>query len=80
MREMKDDSMVIVRTTGVNWICYGSETWCSTPLFSGDMVGVAGAAMEFAKIGSSEDGGCRGRIGCCRDEKRNYNRCVKKRT
>ncbi|QCD82348.1 hypothetical protein DEO72_LG2g2684 [Vigna unguiculata] len=39
-----------------------NETWCSTPLFSGDMVGVAGAAMEFAKICSSEDGGCRGRI------------------
>jgi len=62
------------------WICYGSETWCSTPLFSGDMVGVVGAAMEFAQICSSEDGGCRGQIGCCRDEKWKYNRCVKKRT
>ncbi|QCE03489.1 hypothetical protein DEO72_LG8g1513 [Vigna unguiculata] len=71
MREMENDSIVIVRT---------SETWCSTPLFSGDMVGVVGAAMEFAQICSSEYGGYRGRIGCCRDEKWNYNRCVKKRT
>jgi len=37
--------------------------------FMVDMVGVASAAMEFAQIFSSEDGGCRGRIGCCRDEK-----------
>ena len=28
-----------------------------------DMVGVTGAAMEFAQICSNEDGGCRGRIG-----------------
>ena len=42
--------------------------------------GGTSAAMEFAQICSSEYGGYRGRIGCCRDEKWNYNRCVKKRT
>ncbi|QCD96859.1 hypothetical protein DEO72_LG6g1569 [Vigna unguiculata] len=30
-----------------------------------DMVGVTGAAMEFAQICSNEDGGCRGRIVGC---------------